>query len=149
MPTVKDLMTAGPISVDPDESVEKAILLMLKHGLSGLPVTDTAGRLLGIISEFDLLDLIWDAKTVLDKVYQHMTREVRTAHEDDELTTAAELFRTLSIRRLPVVRDHRLVGILSRGDLLRHVLQTRGQRAPVTPRLLCPSNVPLQNPAGI
>ena len=142
-------MTAGPISVDPDESVEKAILLMLKHGLSGLPVTDITGRLLGIISEFDLLDLIWDAKTALDKVYQHMTREVRTVHEDDELGTAAELFRTLSIRRLPVVRDHRLVGILSRGDLLRHVLQTRGHRVPVTPRLLCPSNVPLQNPAGI
>ncbi len=138
MAKIKDLMSTGVISVEPDDSVEKAIRLMIKHRLSGLPVTDSTGRLLGLISEFDLLELVWDPQTGQDRVYQYMTREVKQIDQDAELATAAESFRTLSIRRLPVTRDGQVVGIISRHDLLRYVMQARGQVAPVVPSLLSP-----------
>ncbi len=139
MAKIKDLMSTDVISVEPDDSVEKAIKLMIKHRLSGLPVTDSTGRLLGLISEFDLLDLVWDPQTGQDRVYQYMTREVKQVDQDAELAAAAESFRTLSIRRLPVTRDGQVVGIISRHDLLRHVMHARGQIAPVVPSLLSPA----------
>jgi len=138
MPTVKELMTTDLISVDPDDSIETAIILMLKHGVSGLPVVDSSGRLLGVLSEFDLLELVWDPKTTQDKVHSYMSGEVRTVDEDDDLIAAAERFRVLSVRRLPVMRGGQVVGVISRHDLLREILRARGQIAPVVPRLLTP-----------
>ena len=138
MAKIKDLMSTDVISVEPDDSVEKAIKLMIKHRLSGLPVTDSSGRLLGLISEFDLLELVWDPETGQDRVYQYMTREVKQVEQDADLAAAAKAFRTLSIRRLPVTNDGQVVGIISRHDLLRHVMHARGQIAPVVPSLLSP-----------
>ena len=149
MPKVKDLMTTDLISTDPDDSIETAISLMLKHGVSGLPVVDGSGHLLGVVSEFDLLELVWDPKTTKDKVYNYMSREVRTIDEDDDLTAAAERFRILSVRRLPVMRGGRVVGIISRHDLLRNILRARGQIVPVVPRLLTAVDTPVRTPAGL
>ena len=143
MPTVKDLMTTDVIFVDPDDSVEKVMSLLLKHRVSGLPVADSAGRLLGLISEFDLLELVWDPTTSQDKVYQYMSRQVHSVSEDADLDALAESFRILAIRRMPVVRDDRLVGIISRHDLLRYVLQARGRVAPVIPRPLYAPDAPM------
>ena len=149
MPTVKDLMTTDLISVDPDDSIETAISLMLKHGVSGLPVVDSSGHLLGIISEFDLLELVWNPKSSQDKVYNYMSREVHTVDEGDELTAVAEQFRIRSFRRLPVMRGDQLVGIISRHDLLRDIMRARGQIAPVVPRLLTPIDAHTRTPVGI
>ena len=57
---VKDVMTPNVVSVEPDDPVHKAINLMLIHRISGLPVIDPSGELLGILSEFGLFDLLWD-----------------------------------------------------------------------------------------
>jgi len=149
MPTVKELMTTDLISVDPDDSVETAISLMLKHGVSGLPVVDRSGRLRGVLSEFDLLDLVSDPQTTRDKIADYMSSELATVEEDDDVTVAAEHFRTQSIRRLPVVRQGQVVGVLSRRDLLRHILQARGQIAPVVPRLLTPLNTDVRMPTKV
>jgi CBS domain-containing protein len=125
--TAKDLMTTKIITVDPDDTVDEVISLMLEHGISGLPVVDMSGHLLGVLSEFDLLDLVRDPNTGKNKVFHYMTREVRKVDEDDEISAVEELFRILSVRRLPVMRDDRLVGIISRRDLLRYVLHVRSQ----------------------
>ena len=63
---------------------------MIRLGISGLPVVDMSGQLLGIITEFDLLDLVWDPNTSKNKVYHYMTRDVRTVDEEDELVDVAE-----------------------------------------------------------
>ena len=149
MSTAKDLMTVDVISVDPDDSVEEAITLMIKHHVSGLPVVDASGRLLGLISEFDLLDLVWNPTTSRDKVYHHMSRRLHTVRETDGAEALAERFRTLSVRRLPVLRHGRLVGIISRHDLLRHVMQARGQIAPVVPQPLAPAAAYLPHSATL
>jgi CBS domain-containing protein len=127
MTKTKDVMNANIVTVDPDETIERAMSTMIRLGISGLPVVDMAGQLLGIITEFDLLELIWSPKTSRNKVYHYMTREVRTVNEDDDLIDVAEIFRTLSVRRLVVTHAEQVVGIISRRDLIWHALKLRGQ----------------------
>ncbi len=83
--------------------------------------------MVGIITEFDLLDLVWDLESAKNKVFHYMTRSVRTVDEDDELDAVAEIFRKLPVRRLLVVRDGRVVVLISRRDIIRHVLKLRCQ----------------------
>ena len=145
----KDVMSTFLFTVDPDDTIETAISLMLKHGLSGLPVLDMTGHLLGIISEFDLLDLVWDPQTNKDKVYHYMTREVHKVDENEDLSAVAELFRILSIRRLPVMQGDKLVGVISRRDLLRYVRKVREQGAAIVPPVSMPLKMPLGGPASV
>ncbi len=125
----KDIMNSNIRTVDPDDTIEEVMSQMIEHGISGLPVVDMSGQLVGIVTEFDLLDLVWDLSTSRNKVYHYMTRDIRTVDESDELEAVAELFRMLSIRRLVVMRDDRVAGIISRRDLIRYVLRTRSQLA--------------------
>ncbi len=147
MPRARELMIADVVTVEPDGSVEEAISLMLQHGLSGLPVVDASDRLLGYLSEFDLIELFRDPKTSQDRVYHYMTRKLHLVPEDAELDTVAEQFRICSIRQLLVTRDDRLLGAIRRSDLLRYILRVRRQITAVTPPLPLPADVPVQNPA--
>lgn len=123
MVCAKDLMTTQVISVEPDDPIRKAIDLMLTHRVSGLPVVDDSGQLLGILSEFDVLELVWEGDPGTAEVYHYMSRNVHTIDENADLDTVAERFRTLGVRRLPVVSGEQLVGIISRHDLLDHLCQ--------------------------
>ncbi|HYW80538.1 MAG TPA: CBS domain-containing protein [Thermoguttaceae bacterium] len=126
-PKAKDIMSADIITVDPEDTVDEVLSRMIQHGVSGLPVVDMAGQLVGIITEFDLLDLVWDPNTGKNEAYHYMTRDVRTVDEDDELAAVAEMFRILSVRRLLVMRGEQVVGIISRRDLIHHTLKLRRQ----------------------
>ena len=125
MTKAKDIMNSDIITVDPEDTVEEVMGQMIRHGISGLPVVDMSGQLVGIITEFDLLDLVWDPNTGKNKVYHYMTRDLRTVDEDDELVDVAEVFRMLSVRRLLVMQGERVAGIISRRDLIQHVLRIR------------------------
>ena len=134
MYTAKDIMNPNVVTIDPDDTIEVAISLMCEHGMSGLPVVDMSGHLVGVLTEFDLLDLFWDPTTARNEVYHYMTRDIRKVEADDEVSAVAELFRMLSIRRILVTQDEQLVGVISRRDLLRHVQRIR-QGANATPPL--------------
>jgi CBS domain-containing protein len=123
----KDVMNASVVAIDPDDTIEEVMSRMIRLGISGMPVIDMSGQLLGIITEFDLLDLVWNPNTAKNKAYHYMTRDVRTVNEEDELVDVAELFKTLPIRRLLVMHDDQVVGIISRRDLIWYVLKLRGQ----------------------
>jgi CBS domain-containing protein len=120
-------MNTNVVAVDPDDVIENVMSTMIRLGISGLPVVDMAGQLLGIITEFDLLELVWNPNTSKNKVYHYMTRDVRTVNEEEELIDVADLFQTLPIRRLLVMRGDLVVGIISRRDLIWYVLKLRGQ----------------------
>lgn len=137
---VSDVMTADVITVGPDISVHKAAALMSDHGVSGLPVVDAAGRVIGIISQGDLIlrqaaprPRRWWQRFLADpealaREYQRaagitvgevMTRAVVSVSPALDLGTAARILYDRGLRRLPVISDGRLVGILSRGDLVK------------------------------
>jgi CBS domain-containing protein len=121
----RDIMTTQVVSVDPDDSITKTLDLMFQHGLSSLPVVNGSGRLVGIISEFDLLELAWDGDCRSSEVYQYMTRQVHTVDEDEELSCVAERFRLFGISRLPVLHGERVVGIIDRHVLLACLANVR------------------------
>lgn len=140
---VADVMSKALVTVMPGHSVKHAAQIMLDHHVSGLPVVDGDGRLVGILTEGDLLRRVEFGLTdgrlhwrdinsadgvARDYVKSHswrvsdvMSTPVATIGENASLTEAAVIFGTRGIKRLPVVRDGQLVGIVSRADLLRLV----------------------------
>jgi CBS domain-containing protein len=142
----KAVMTTPVISVDPSTSIRDAARLMLAHGISGLPVVSKEGRqLVGMVSEGDFLRrpelgteparsrwLEWlstEGSAADDYVRVHgrtvedvMTRDVVTTRADATLEDVVGLMIKHRVKRLPVVEEGRLIGIVARSDLLRALL---------------------------
>lgn len=122
---VKDIMTTNVVTVRPDATMREAASLILRHGVSGLPIVDDRHRLLGVISEWDLLQILEAPWTESDPIEDHMTRDPMCIDEETSLVDAVDLFQAHRIRRLPVTENGKLVGLISRHDLIRFVLTTR------------------------
>ncbi len=136
-----DVMTTEVVTVSPDTGVPDLARLMLDRRISGVPVVDSAGKLVGIVSEGDLMrraELVTErrpwwaglAGSPEEKasayikahgltVKEIMTRDVATIDEHEPLDRIAMLFEERGIKRAPVVRDGKLVGIVSRANLLQ------------------------------
>lgn len=131
MQCVKDIMTRSPVTIPVDATIDAAIDVMVTRGISGLPVVDKYGRLVGIITEYDVLHL-YNRAGGRDDLYEpcegFMTRSIRTISQDASLDVAASIFHAAAIRRLMVVDGERLTGILSRRDVLRCIREQRGLR---------------------
>lgn len=119
MLTAGAIMTHDVVTIRPAASIEEAIQLLLEHEISGLPVVDDDGHLIGLITEFALLAMVYDHQVRDHTVAQHMTRELITADVSDPLSRVADLCIVNRIRRLPVTRGGRLVGVIARRDVLR------------------------------
>jgi len=144
----RDIMTAEVITVGPDERVENVARLLVEHKISGVPVVDDNGRIVGIVSEKDLMiksrDLqipfyitLFDSIIFLEnparfkdeirkftgvRVKDVMTTKVISVKEDADLTEIANLMTRKNINRVPVVRDGKLIGIISRNDILKSLV---------------------------
>ena len=139
---VSDIMTRRVISVAPDATILDAVGLMLKHHVSGLPVIDAHGRLAGIVTEGDFLrrpetgterrrsrwlDAVFGpAEGAKRYVHSHgtkvgdvMTEKVVTVDERETLEQVVHLMEVHRIKRLPVLRGGKVVGIVSRANLMR------------------------------
>ncbi|MBP2227839.1 CBS-domain-containing membrane protein [Azospirillum agricola] len=139
---VLDVMTSPVLTVGPGASVEEAVALMIGKRISGIPVVEADGRLAGIVTEGDFLRrvecgterqrprwlefLVGPGKIADEYIHTHgrrvedvMTRKVVTVDEDADLGAAVALMEEHRVKRLPVLRDGRIVGVVSRSDLLR------------------------------
>ena len=121
----KDIMSTDVVTIDPEDMTDRAVSLLVEHRISGLPVVDDAGNLVGVITEFDLLDLICDFPTENGQVHQYMSSEVQGVEQDASWVEIADIFRMHTLRRLPVTHDGKLVGIIARHDLMRAIQQAR------------------------
>jgi CBS domain-containing protein len=117
----QDAMSREVVCLRQDLTVAEAIDILIQAGISGAPVVDDAGQLVGIVSEFTLLEIVYDPALRQQPIATLMTREVITAAETELLTELAHRMIVHRIRRLPVVRAGQVVGILSRKDLLHYV----------------------------
>ena len=118
----RDMMVTGVITASPEMDVCEAMDLLLQHRISGLPVVDDAGNLVGILSEKDCLPVLIDAvyeNMPSMKVGKLMTEPKRTIPPDLDFLAIARIFINEHYRRLPVVDGRRLLGQISRCDLLR------------------------------
>lgn len=151
---VRDVMSSPVVSVAPDTSLLEAGELMLHHDISGLPVLDREARLVGIITERDFLRptgcgpdykrprwfqvLTGQAKDGLRqsnrKVVDVMTADPVTITEEMPLEEVVALMDHHRIHRLPVMRDSEVVGIVSRADLLRALVQSLRKASAISKR---------------
>ena len=123
----KEIMTTDVVTVNVDDTIDEAVALLLEHKISGLPVLDAAGSLVGILTEFDLLELTCNCRTERDKVCHYMSTDVCTVAEDEDWVAVADVFRNNHMRRLPVTRDGKLVGIIARHDLMEAIRDARSR----------------------
>ena len=146
-----DVMTTNVITIGPDASVRDLALLLSERGISGVPVVDADNRIIGIVTEGDLLhrmetgtapsterrhsrwldSLASDRALARDYIKSHagtvrdiMTRGVATVDDTADLAEVADLLETRRIKRVPVLRDGKLVGIVSRANLVRALAAT-------------------------
>jgi CBS domain-containing protein len=154
--TAADVMTQNPITVRRTASILDAIRLMLEQRISGLPVVDDEGELAGVLTEGDLLRraeigterrtskwlsiLSGPTRQAEDYVRTHgrrveevMTTEVVTVTEDASLETVVSMMEKKRIKRVPVVNGSRLVGIVSRADLMRVLAKALAELPRVNP----------------
>jgi CBS domain-containing protein len=150
-----DVMTRQVVSIGPDDSVLQAVRLMLQNRISGLPVVDADGKLIGIVTERDFLRrteldtqhhgprwlefLVGPGRLATEyvrssgrRISEIMTRDPKTISADTALEEVVSLMERHNVKRLPVVDDGRLVGIVSRANLL-HALASIAADAPERP----------------
>lgn len=131
--TAEHVMQRNVFVLAPDAQVLDAVDQLLQRGFSGAPVVDR-GRLVGVFSERDALTAIAAAHYEGEppgSVSQHMRRDFGVVGATTDLYEVASAFRDNPIRRLPVVdRERRLLGIISRGDVLKALRRLFGSRAP-------------------
>ncbi|MCB1664072.1 MAG: CBS domain-containing protein [Pseudomonadales bacterium] len=123
---VRDYMTRGLITLKPDMELFEAISLLQKNRISGAPVVDENGHLIGVLSEGDCLNAI--IKDIYyeeagGRVSEYMSTEVETIGPDEDIIDIAIDFNKKRKRRFPVIEDGRLVGQISQRDILRAVLE--------------------------
>jgi CBS domain-containing protein len=152
----KDIMTRDPITIAPDASVMQAVRLMLQHRISSLPVVAASGTLVGILAEGDLLrrgelgingrrprwiEFLIGSGQFADeymqacgrKVYEIMSRQVFTASEETTTAEIVYIMKKRGIHRLPIVQGGKLVGIVTRSDLVRALARVLRSRKPQPP----------------
>jgi CBS-domain-containing membrane protein len=147
----EDVMTRSIVTARPDSTVQEIAALMVEKRISGVPVVDDAGKIVGMVSESDLLHrhevgtdhkrkwwarLLADSDDVArDYAKAHglhardvMTRYVISVRPDADLADVADILDNNRIKRVPVVADGRLVGLVTRGDLVRALVRSKASR---------------------
>jgi CBS domain-containing protein len=148
----KDIMTSEVITIGPEESIQKAASLMLENKISGIPVVDDKCCLLGIISENDLMlkarELqvpffltLFDSiiflenpirfnndikKFTASQVKDAMTKKTLFVEENTPVHEIVELMQNKRINRVPVLRKGKVIGIVSRNDILKTLVKNDG-----------------------
>lgn len=149
MLTAKDIMTKEVVTVKPDTSIEELASILVKHGISGVPVVDNSGALYGIVTEDDLISRnkrlhiptvvsFLDAAIYLEsskkfeeevkrlaatRVADICVRKVVTITEDASVVDIATIMSEKNIHILPVVRDRKIVGIVGKRDVVKAAAQ--------------------------
>lgn len=149
---VADVMSRNPLSVTPNTTIVEVGRVMLQHRISGLPITDENGKIIGVVTEGDLLRraetgterhrarwlelLLGPGRMAADYVDAHarkvgevMTNDVVVVAPSDDLAAVVRQMEKHRIKRLPVVENDRLVGIVSRADLVRALVDELTQAA--------------------
>ena len=116
---VGEIMTSNVISVSDDATMREVARVLDRHRISGVPVCDGEGHIVGVISEFDLI-----AKPAVHTAKDAMSRDVISVMEDTSVDEVRYLLVHRRIKRVPVLRGQKLVGIVSRADLVREIALT-------------------------
>ena len=119
--TIADIMATELVTFYPNQDIHHAIHTLLEKRISGAPVVDDSGKLIGILSRKDCLKIAFSSRYHGDwggQVQDYMVSEVQTLDAGLDITAAVQFFLDASFRRFPVMREGELVGLVSRHDIL-------------------------------
>lgn len=117
----KDIMTTEVVAVSKDADIYRAIRMMVEKNVTGLPVIDKDRMLVGVVTEKDVLKLLYEVEDRPGKVEDYMTRAVVAFDQETEIGTVADGLAASHFRRVPILNQGRLVGIISRKDVIKHI----------------------------
>lgn len=127
MKSIRDVMTTNVIAVRPECSVRAALELLLKHSITGLPVVDGDRRIVGVLSEKDVLKAFYEDAPDVGAL---MTKDPETLSVDAALVDVFDVLMANSFRRILIHEKGKLVGLISRSDLMPVVLEALLDRIP-------------------
>lgn len=119
---VKDHMTKNPVTLAPQMTIQEAVYLLIKRDISGAPVLDDHGRLVGVLTERDCMRVIMQADYYGEPgglVKEFMSGNPQSVGPEQSILTLADMFINGRFHRYPVVDNGRLIGIISRRDVIR------------------------------
>ena len=118
MPTAADVMNRCVVSLSSDLTVGETIDIFVDQGISGAPVVE-GGRVVGVVSELELFDVLFDRSIREMQIREIMSTDIVAVEESEPIANVAHLFAAKRVRRVPVLFDGAVVGVVSRRDLLR------------------------------
>lgn len=122
MLTARDIMNPHVVTAQPEWSVKRVLDLLLDEDIGSLPIVDSTGRLIGLVTESVLLATAFDPQLQSDPITLHMQRRFLAVGPEEPLGQIIEKFLLHRVRHFPVVGNQRLLGIVTRRQLLRAVL---------------------------
>jgi len=127
MTTIRELMQSELITVHPESPLRLALERLIDHGISGLPVVDDDDKVVGVLSEKDLLKVFYEnhPETVADV----MTRDAHAISVDAPLVDVFDCLMAYDLRRVLIHEDGKLVGLISRADLMPTILEALLERS--------------------
>ncbi|MFA5779506.1 MAG: CBS domain-containing protein [Elusimicrobiota bacterium] len=119
---VKDVMTKNVVTIKADIPLKDAIRILVGKGISGVPVVDDSGKVTGILSEKDIMNYMFSGNLSTAVVSEAMTKNVVSMTSETDLDKVALLISEKKFRRVPIIDNGKLVGIISRRDIIRSLL---------------------------
>jgi len=122
MQKAKDVMVKDVITIDPDFSLEDAIKVLIDKKISGMPVVDKNNGIVGIISEKDILNFVFSGNLGNTKVKEAMSKNITSFNPEDGIDKIALAIGEKQFRRVPIIENGKVVGIVSRRDIIKIAL---------------------------
>lgn len=120
---IEGVMSRQVVSVTADMPIFEAMELLVKHAISGMPVVDGQGFLKGMLTEKDVLEILVKKDfAVKDTVDTYMSRNVISFKEDADAVEICRFFIKSNVRRVPILKDGKLAGVISRRDMIKLIL---------------------------
>ena len=127
----KIVMISNVVYIQKQTPIDEAIEILADKNITGLPVVNGDMTLAGVISEKEVMQLLYDNGTMSDIVEDFMTENPLSFEQEDNLIDIAECFMKNNFRRVPITSEGKLVGIVSRRNIIEYILQLR-RKDPVT-----------------
>ena len=125
MPEAEAIMKTDLVTVTRDTPVYEVISILVENNITGLPVVNDDMTLAGVITEKDVLKLLYENRDKPEKVEDFMTEKVISFDHQDSLIEIAESFMNNHFRRVPILTDGKLTGIISRKDIIAYISKLR------------------------
>jgi CBS domain-containing protein len=122
MHETKAIMTTNVVSVRPNTPISEVIERLVAEDITGVPVVNDDGTLAGILTEKDILSLMADIRYASGTAEQYMTREVVAFDVEDDFIAICECLMHNHFRRVPILSNGKLVGVISRHDIIKYIL---------------------------